>query len=143
MIDTNGNMYSPGDQVAASSSDRRLKRRFAVVDYAARILRLGAVMDFEWSERARAMDSGRYDALRHTSVVWQRARKVGIPGFCGLDERSYGYVNWLGKDYQASLLGAVQQTIRTVLQHGDEIKRLRRRVSELEERLGIGNKKCA
>ena len=100
-------------------------------------------MDFEWSERAREMDGGRYDALRHTSVVWQRARKVGIPGFCGMDEHGYGYVNWLGKDYQASLLGAVQQTIREVMQHGDEIKRLRRRVSDLEAVLGMDNKICA
>lgn len=137
---SNGNFESAGDQVSGSSSDRRLKQRFAVEDYTARIMRLGAVMDYEWSDKARALDPGKYDAVRHSSVVWQRARKVDIPGFCGVDGRGYGFVNWLNKDYQASLLGAVQETIRTVRRHDDEIRQLHRHVSELE---GIVNNKCA
>lgn len=137
---SNGNFESAGDQTSGSSSDRRLKLRFAVEDYTARIMRLGAVMDYEWSDKARALDPGKYDAVRHSSVVWQRARKVGIPGFCGVDGRGYGFVNWLNKDYQASLLGAVQETIRTVRRHDDEIRQLHRHVSELE---GIVNNKCA
>lgn len=139
-IDINGNLFSPGDQVSASSSDRRLKQRFAVEDYTARIMRLGAVMDYEWSDKARALDPGKYDAVRHSSVVWQRACKVGIPGFCGVDGRGYGFVNWLNKDYQASLLGAVQETIRTVRRHDDEIRQLHRHIGELEV---IVNNKCA
>ena len=135
-----GNVYSTGDMVSASSSDRRLKHRFAVEDYSARILRLGAVMSYEWSDKARMLDPGKYDMQRHNSVVWQRARKTGIPGFCGIDDRGYGYINWLNKDYQAVLLGAVQETIRVVHRHDDEIMRLRRRVSELEEMV---NNKCA
>lgn len=103
-----GNVYSTLDMVAANSSDRRLKHRFADEDYADKLLRLGCVMSYEWRDMAREMDPDKYDALRHSSVVWQRARKVGIPGFCGIDERGYGYVNWLNKDYQATLLGAVQ-----------------------------------
>lgn len=137
---SNGNFESAGDQAANSSSDRRLKQRFAVEDYTARIMRLGAVMDYEWSDKARALDPGKYDAVRHSSVVWQRARKVGIPRFCGVDGRGYGFVNWLNKDYQASLLGAVQETIRTVRRHDDEIRQLYRHVGELE---GIVNNKCA
>ena len=114
-LDANGNLYSPGEITAAhGSSDRRLKHRFSVEDYTERIMRLGAVMDFEWSERARAIDGDRYDTKRHTSVVWQRARKVGIPNFCGVDERGYGFVNWLSPEYHAVVLGAVQQTIREV-----------------------------
>ena len=67
--------------------------------------------------------------LRHNSVVWQRARKVGIPGFCGMDDRGYGYINWLNKDYQAVLLGAVQDTIRTIRNHEARIKKLEGKIA--------------
>ncbi len=124
-----GNVYSTGDMVSASSSDRRLKHQFAVENYSAQILRLGAVMSYEWSDKARMLDPGKYDMLRHNSVVWQRARKVGIPGFCGMDDRGYGYINWLNKDYQAVLLGAVQDTIRTIRNHEARIKKLEGKIA--------------
>ena len=111
-LNSRGNIVATGSVTAKSSSDYRLKCEFDYnVDYQERLLSLGKVCDFNYTPHAQEREFAFADDKRHTSVIWQDARKANITGFCSVEEDGYGTINPLSSDLIFTMVGAIQQGI--------------------------------
>jgi len=119
-----GKIQVTGTITQSTTSDRRYKERIQDVDCLAAIDRMGDVVSYVYNAMAKAHNPAIDAARRHTGLIYQEARKAGVPGLTGEDERGFGYVNYLSPDYQATLLGAVKQLRRQVAD-------LRREINEI------------
>ena len=119
-----GKIQATGTITQSTTSDRRYKERIQDVDCLAAIDRMGDVVSYVYNAMAKAHNPAIDAARRHTGLIYQEARKAGVPGLTGEDERGFGYVNYLSPDYQATLLGAVKQLRRQVAD-------LRREINEI------------
>ena len=114
ILKVTGKIQATGMITQSTTSDRRYKERIEDVDCLAAIDRMGDVVSYVYNAMAKAHNPAIDAARRHTGLIYQEARKAGVPGLTGEDERGFGYVNYLSPDYQATLLGAVKQLRRQV-----------------------------
>ena len=114
ILKVTGKIQATGTITQSTISDRRYKERIEDVDCLAAIDRMGDVVSYRYNAMAAAHNPSLDVTTRHTGLMYQEARKAGIPGLTGEDERGFGYVNYLSPDYQATLLGAVKQLRRQV-----------------------------
>lgn len=118
-----------GANLAATvTSDRTLKEDIRMTDCLAVIRSLGNVVTFRYSEEGKKIYHNLDIENRHTGVIYQDAVKAGIPNFTGIDEKGYGYVNYLSSDFLATLTGAVQEL-------SEENKNLRQELDEIKKML--------
>ena len=129
-----GNIVASGSVTAKSSSDYRLKCEFDYdVDYQERLLSLGKVCDYSYTEHARQRNTGGVDGNRHTGLIWQDAKRVGLTNFAMTDEDGYGSLNYLSTDYLNTITGAVQMTIIGVRSLLDRTEKIEDKVERLEK----------
>lgn len=144
-ITSYGNLSVTGTAAAKTSSDRRLKTNFDYsVDYGERLLSLGRVCDFEYTEEARNRKLAFADDKRHTGLIWQEARKAGLADLCSVEEDGYGTINYLSTDLATTLIGAVQGNIiglRSLMKSTESleerVKRLERENKRLKGRIKL------
>lgn len=91
-------------------------------DYVSTIKSLGDVVSYRYNTdkefETLSLDTGE----EHTGLIYQNAVKAGIPKFTGETKDGYGWINYISPDYQAILLGAVQQLIKRVETLEDKVK---------------------
>lgn len=63
----------------------------------------------------------------HTGLIYQNAVKANIPNFTGESPEGYGWINYLASDYQAVLLGAIQQLTKRVEELEHELKTIKQK----------------
>ena len=133
-----GNIVATGSVTAKSSSDYRLKCAFDYnVDYQERLLSLGKVCDFNYTPHAQEREFAFADDKRHTSVIWQDARKANITGFCSVEEDGYGTINPLSSDLIFTMVGAIQQGIVKTERIEERVVRLEKENRELKEKINL------
>lgn len=131
-----GNIVATGSVTAKSSSDYRLKCDFDYgVDYQERLLSLGRVCDFNYTPYAQEREFAFADDKRHTSVIWQDARKANITGFCSVEEDGYGTINPLSSDLIFTMVGAIQQGITKTEKIEDKVVRLEKENEALRKEI--------
>lgn len=136
-LTVNGNVFASGAVTAKKTSDIRLKKDFDYrVDYRKKLLMLGDVVDFSYNEIALRRKEGAADKYRHTSVLYQKALNAGITGLCyELSEDGYGSINPICPDLIFTIVGAVQKNIKIIDSLKAEIKKLKKKVDNLERLL--------
>ena len=135
-LNSRGNIVASGSVTAKSSSDYRLKCEFDYnVDYQERLLSLGRVCDFNYTPYAQEREFAFADDKRHTSVIWQDARKANITGFCSVEEDGYGTINPLSSDLIFTMVGAIQQGITKTERIEDRVVRLEKENEALRKEI--------
>lgn len=135
-ITAGGNISAQGSVTALTTSDRRLKRDFDyTVSYTDRLLALGRVCDFRYTEEARERNKGGVDENTHTGLIYQEAGKA-LPSMAYESEDGYGTLNYLSPDYINTIAGAAQETARLVKSMREEIEKLKQEITELEKKGG-------
>ena len=131
-----GNISAQGSVTALTTSDRRLKRDFDYTrSYTDRLLAMGRVCDFRYTEKARKRDKGGVDGEAHTGLLYQKVKEV-LPSMAYETEDGYGALNYLSPDYINTIAGATQETARLVKALMEDIERLKKELSELKEKGG-------
>lgn len=132
-IAAKGNISAEGSVTALTTSDRRLKRDFDyTVSYTDRLLALGKVCDFKYTDQARERGKGGVDDEAHTGLIYQDAKEV-LPSMACEMEDGYGALNYLSPDYINTIAGAAQETARLVKSMKDEIEKLKKEITELKK----------
>lgn len=129
--------------VTTSSSDRRLKTDITdASDCCDRLSRLGKVRRFRYVPTAKALDKDIDLTHLYTGVIWQEAKGTDIADFVLPEQNGYGAVNYLSSDFQATMLGAVQELTaktkeqqKTIEEQQEEIEELKEMVRKLMEKL--------
>lgn len=135
-ITTEGNISAQGSVTALTTSDRRLKCDFDYTQsYTDRLLALGRVCDFRYTEEARERNKGGVDENIHTGLIYQKAGKV-LPSMACETEDGYGALNYLSPDYINTIAGAAQETARLVKSMENEIEKLKQEIAELRKKGG-------
>lgn len=135
-LQVGGSVVASGSVTAKSSSDYRLKCEFDYdVDYQERLLSLGKVCDFNYTPHAQEREFAFADDKRHTSVIWQDARKANITGFCSVEEDGYGTVNPLSSDLIFTMVGAIQQGITKTEKIEERVVRLEKENEALRKEI--------
>lgn len=131
-----GNILATGSITAKAVSDIRLKTIVKEeVDYRKKLLGLGSVVDFYYNDKAIQRNTGAVDRERHTGLVYQSAKEIGLPNFCHTDDDGYGAINYLCTDYINLIAGALQQTIVAQETIEQRVERLERENKELKCKL--------
>ena len=131
-----GNILATGSITAKSVSDLRLKTILTTTaDYRHKLLSLGRVVDFYYNDKAIQRNTGAVDRERHTGLVYQSAKEIGLPNFCHTDDDGYGAINYLCTDYINLIAGALQQTIVAQETIEQRVDRLERENEELKRQL--------
>ena len=131
-----GNILATGSITAKSVSDLRLKTILTTTaDYCHKLLSLGRVVDFYYNDKAIQRNTGAVDRERHTGLVYQSAKEIGLPNFCHTDDDGYGAINYLCTDYINLIAGALQQTIVAQETIEQRVDRLERENEELKRQL--------
>ena len=135
-ISSQGNISAQGSVTALTTSDRRLKRDFDYTrSYTDRLLAMGRVCDFRYTEKARKRNKGGVDGEAHTGLVYQKVKEV-LPSMAYETEDGYGALNYLSPDYINTIAGATQETARLVKALMEDIERLKKELSELKGKGG-------
>lgn len=118
------------------ASDIRLKKDFNHnIDYRKRILQIGRVCDFNYTNDAIKKRKGNADNNTHTSIIWQDAVKAEIPNLCSIDNDGFGKINSLCPDLTFTTIGALQQNIEQTNNQRKEIDVLKKRIIALEKEI--------
>lgn len=131
-LHVNGTIGAAGT-VSQNVSDIRLKTDINSVDCISQLMKMGNVFTYRYNALAVQNREWLDMSTKHTGIAYQNAVKAEIPDFTGIDEQGYGWVNFLSNDYQATVLGALMQTILRQYSHENEISSLKQRISELEK----------
>lgn len=135
-ISSQGNISAQGSVTALTTSDMRLKRDFDYTrSYTDRLLAMGRVCDFQYTEKARKRNKGGVDDNTHTGLIYQEAGKV-LPSMAYETEDGYGALNYLSPDYINTIAGAAQETARLVKSMENEIEKLKQEIAELRKKGG-------
>lgn len=135
-ISSQGNISAQGSVTALTTSDMRLKRDFDYTrSYTDRLLAMGRVCDFRYTEKARKRDKGGVDGEAHTGLLYQKVKEV-LPSMAYETEDGYGALNYLSPDYINTISGATQETARLVKDLMEDIERLKKELSELKGKGG-------
>jgi hypothetical protein len=131
-----GNILATGSITAKSVSDLRLKTILTTTaDYRHKLLSLGRIVDFYYNDKAIQRNTGAVDRERHTGLLYQSAKEIGLPNFCHTDDDGYGAINYLCTDYINLIAGALQQTIVAQETIEQRVERLERENEELRRQL--------
>lgn len=131
-ITTEGNISAQGSVTALTTSDRRLKRDLDyTVSYTDRLLALGRVCDFRYTEEARERNKGGVDGEAHTGLIYQEVKEA-LPPMAYETADGYGALNYLSPDYINTIAGAAQETARLVKNLRKEIDKLKRELSKMK-----------
>lgn len=135
-ISSQGNISAQGSVTALTTSDKRLKRDFDYTrSYTDRLLAMGRVCDFRYTEKARKRDKGGVDDNTHTGLLYQKVKEV-LPSMAYETGDGYGALNYLSPDYINTIAGAAQETARLVKALMGDIERLKKELSELKGKGG-------
>lgn len=135
-ISSQGNISAQGSVTALTTSDERLKRDFNyTLSYTDRLLAMGRVCDFRYTEKARKRDKGGVDGEAHTGLIYQKVKEV-LPSMAYETEDGYGALNYLSPEYINTIAGATQETARLVKALMGDIERLKEELSELKGKGG-------
>lgn len=135
-ISSQGNISAQGSVTALTTSDERLKRDFDYTrSYTDRLLAMGRVCDFRYTEKARKRNKGGVDGEAHTGLLYQKVKEV-LPSMAYETEDGYGALNYLSPDYINTIAGATQETARLVKALKKEVERLKKELSELKGKGG-------
>ena len=135
-ISSQGNISAQGSVTALTTSDRRLKRDFDYTrSYTDRLLAMGRVCDFRYTEKARKRNKGGVDGEAHTGLLYQKVKEV-LPSMAYKTEDGYGALNYLSTDYINTIAGATQETARLVQSMKNEIEKLKQAIAELQKKGG-------
>ena len=135
-ISSQGNISAQGSVTALTTSDKRLKRDFDyTISYTDRLLAMGRVCDFRYTEKARKRNKGGVDGEAHTGLLYQKVKEV-LPSMAYETEDGYGALNYLSPDYINTIAGATQETARLVKALKKEVERLKKELSELKGKGG-------
>ena len=135
-ISSQGNISAQGSVTALTTSDKRLKRDFDYTrSYTDRLLAMGRVCDFLYTEKARKRNKGGVDGEAHTGLLYQKVKEV-LPSMAYETEDGYGALNYLSPDYINTIAGATQETARLVKALMEDIERLKKELSELKGKGG-------
>lgn len=131
-----GNILATGSITAKSVSDLRLKTILTTTaDYRHKLLSLGRIVDFYYNDKAIQRNTGAVDKEKHTGLIYQSAKELGLPNFCHTDDDGYGAINYLCTDYINLIAGALQQTIVAQETIEQRVERLERENEELRRKL--------
>ena len=135
-ISSQGNISAQGSVTALTTSDMRLKWDFDYTrSYTDRLLAMGRVCDFRYTEKARKRNKGGVDGEAHTGLLYQKVKEV-LPSMAYETEDGYGALNYLSPDYINTIAGATQETARLVKALMEDIERLKKELSELKGKGG-------
>lgn len=135
-ISSQGNISAQGSVTALTTSDKRLKRDFDyTISYTDRLLAMGRVCDFRYTEKARKRNKGGVDGEAHTGLIYQKVKEV-LPSMAYKTEDGHGALNYLSPDYINTIAGATQETARLVKALIGDIERLKKELSELKGKGG-------
>lgn len=135
-ITAGGNISAQGSVTALTTSDKRLKCDIDyTLSYTNRLLAMGRVCDFRYTEAARKHNKGGVDDNTHTGLIYQEAGKV-LPSMAYETEDGYGALNYLSPDYINTIAGAAQETARLVQSMKAEIENLKKEITELRKKGG-------
>ena len=135
-ISSQGNISAQGSVTALTTSDKRLKRDFNyTLSYTDRLLAMGKVCDFRYTEKARKRNKGGVDGEAHTGLIYQKVKEV-LPSMAYKTEDGYGALNYLSTDYINTIAGATQETARLVQSMKNEIEKLKQEIAELQKKGG-------
>jgi len=135
-LTSTGNISAQGSVTALTTSDKRLKRDFDyTLSYTDRLLAMGRVCDFRYTEKARKRNKGGVDGEAHTGLLYQKVKEV-LPSMAYETEDGYGALNYLSPDYINTIAGATQETARLVKALMGDIERLKKELSELKGKGG-------
>ena len=131
-----GNILATGSITAKSVSDIRLKTILKEeANYCHKLLSLGRIVDFYYNDKAMQRNTGAVDKEKHTGLIYQSAKELGLPNFCHTDDDGYGSINYLATDYINLIAGALQQTILRQETIEQRVERLERENEELRRQL--------
>ena len=132
-LTSTGNISAQGSVTALTTSDRRLKCDFDyTLSYTDRLLALGRVCDFRYTEKARERGKGGVDDEAHTGLIYQDAKEV-LPSMACEMEDGYGALNYLSPDYINTIAGSAQETARMLKAMKAEIEKLEKEITELKK----------
>lgn len=135
-ITAGGNISAQGSVTALTTSDKRLKCDIDyTLSYTNRLLAMGRVCDFRYTEAARKHNKGGVDDNTHTGLIYQEAGEV-LPSMAYETEDGYGALNYLSPDYINTIAGAAQETARLVQSMKAEIESLKKEITELRKKGG-------
>lgn len=131
-ITMSGNLTAQGSVTALTTSDKRLKQDFDYTrSYIDRLLAMGKVCDFRYTQQARERDKGGVDENPHTGLIYQEAKEI-LPSMAYETADGYGALNYLSPDYINTIAGAAQETARLVKNLRKEIDKLKRELSKMK-----------
>lgn len=131
-ITMSGNLTAQGSVTALTTSDKRLKQDFDYTrSYTDRLLAMGKVCDFRYTQQARERDKGGVDENPHTGLIYQEAKEI-LPSMAYETADGYGALNYLSPDYINTIAGAAQETARLVKNLRKEIDKLKRELSKMK-----------
>ena len=131
-ITMSGNLTAQGSVTALTTSDKRLKCDFDyTVSYTDRLLAMGRVCDYRYTEEARERNKGGVDDEAHTGLIYQEAKEI-LPSMACETADGYGALNYLSPDYINTIAGAAQETARLVKNLRKEIDKLKRELSKMK-----------
>ena len=129
-------LHVNGNITANNVSDIRLKTIVKEeANYCHKLLSLGRIVDFYYNDKAIQRNTGAVDRERHTGLIYQSAKEIGLPNFCHTDDDGYGAINYLCTDYINLIAGALQQTILRQETIEQRVERLERENEELRRQL--------
>lgn len=132
LVDASGNLVAPGGVTATNSSDERLKRNLRKFNASKVLMSLGGVYEYEYIDTEVAKNHI-YEGT-HYGLIYQRVKGTKLDVMCHEREDGFGTLNYMHQKFISLIAGATIENITEVETLKREIRHLKQKVKQLENR---------
>jgi hypothetical protein len=132
LIDDSGNMVAPGGVTATNSSDERLKQNIRKFNASKVLMSLGGVYEYEYIDR-EVQKNPIYEGT-HYGLIYQHVKGTKLDVMCHEREDGMGALNYIHPKFISLIAGATMDNITEVETLKREIRHLKQKVKQLENR---------
>lgn len=132
LVDDSGNLVAPGGVTATNSSDERLKRNLRKFNASKVLMSLGGVYEYEYID-SEVRKNHIYEGT-HYGLIYQNVKGTTLDVMCHEREDGMGALNYIHQKFISLIAGATMENISEVETLKREVRTLKAKVKQLEQR---------
>ena len=129
---TTGNLLVTGGITATNSSDKRLKKNIRKFNASKVLMSLGGVYEYEYLD-SEVQKNHIYEGL-HYGLIYQHVKGTALDVMCHEREDGMGALNYIHPKFISLIAGATMENITEVEKLKRDIRHLKAKVKQLEQR---------
>lgn len=129
---TTGNLLITGGVTATNSSDERLKRNLRKFNASKVLMSLGGVWEYEYVD-SEVQKNHIYEGT-HYGLIYQNVKGTNLDVMCHEREDGFGTLNYIHQKFISLIAGAIIENISEVEKLKRDIRHLKAKVKQLEQR---------